>query len=94
MRPMHIAANSPHAAPVPTLERLVKHGAAIDSTGFQDSTPLFQAAFHGQLAAVKWLVEHKADINAKSSAGQTVLGIAKFCKKKAVIEYLETLGAK
>jgi len=40
-------------------------------------TPLHRAAYNGHLNVVEYLVNQKADINAKNKDGKTSLGLAK-----------------
>ena len=50
-------------------------------------TPLHYAAREGHLSVVEYLVNQKADINAKNYHGETPLGVA---KKSNVVEFLNS----
>ena len=54
------------------IKLLVEKGAKVDARDGRMCTPLHFAAGHGHLAVVQWLVEHKADINAKDEEGNNV----------------------
>src|SRR4051812_36741816 len=57
------------------LERLLRRGAAIDETpvdtyeGMQGLPALFVVAQNGQEHAVRWLLDHGANVNQRSSDG-------------------------
>ncbi len=51
------------------LEFLVSHGIPIDVKGWEKDTPLHAAIFHGNPTAVRWLLEHGADVHYNSRAG-------------------------
>jgi Ankyrin repeats (many copies) len=55
------------------------------STG---STPLGDAAFHGQLEIVKLLLDRDADVNATNRNGNTPLIVAAFMCRADVVQYL------
>lgn len=50
--------------PTEILELLVSHGADLGAR-FHGRTLLHQAAFHGNMAALAWLIDHGADVNAR-----------------------------
>jgi len=54
-------------------------------------TPLHYAAQRGHLSVVEYLVNQKADINAKDIQGETPLGVA---RKSNVVEFLKSKGGK
>jgi uncharacterized protein YbjQ (UPF0145 family) len=70
-----------------------------------ESTPLYHAAYYGQVETVKWLVEKGAEKNARNNDGNTPLDAAyagmesdEFDSdarkaKREVVEYLDSIGA-
>jgi len=46
---------------------LLAHGADINQPGTSDETPLMDAARHGDADMVKFLLSHRADVNARAS---------------------------
>lgn len=77
-------------------ELLLEKGAKINSipAGFHyPGTALHNAAVNGQLAMVKFLIEHGADVTAKDvENGATVAGWAAYGGHDEVKEYLESLN--
>ena len=55
---------------------LVKIGAELDKSDYEGTTPLYGAAYSGQLDSVRALVEAGADMNAKTKEDRTPLYIA------------------
>jgi hypothetical protein len=51
------------------LEFLVSHGIDVDVIGYLKDTPLHAAVFGGNPIAVRWLLEHGADVHYNSRAG-------------------------
>jgi ankyrin repeat protein len=85
-----------HRADVNACENQVAFPAAgsIDPTADSKPsliTPLHMAALEGTEDIVKCLLAHKADVNAKTSNGDTPLS---FCKDKAVAELIRKAGGK
>jgi ankyrin repeat protein len=75
---------------------LVAKGAKVDARDERMCTPLHYAAGDSHLDVVKWLVKHKADINAKDKEGNNVFYYAIVNKNSSnpVAEYLTKKGAK
>jgi prolyl 4-hydroxylase len=65
---------------------------AKDKNGW---SPLHEGIRNGRLEVVKLLVEHGADVNAKTNSGQSSLSLAKEIHGEdgPLIEFLESLGA-
>ena len=57
------------------------------------STPLGDAAFHGNLEIVKLLIDQGADVNATNRDGSTPLIVAAFMCRTEVVQYLLKNGA-
>jgi ankyrin repeat protein len=55
------------------LQTLLDGGASASTAGPDGVTPLMAAAEIGSVDAMKMLIEHKADVNAKNTAGSTAL---------------------
>lgn len=55
---------------------LVKHGANVMAAGFDDITPLHDAASFGNQKLVKFLIDKGADPNFKNKKGKTPQDIA------------------
>ena len=72
---------------------LLEGGAKVNEseTGF---TPLHAAAFTGSLETVKLLVSRGANVNARNSAKQTPLALAKKRTSEEIQKYLIAHGAK
>ena len=56
-------------------------------------TPLHWAASNGSLSVVEYLVNQKANINAKDDDGKTPLRLASENKNKRIAEFLKKNGA-
>jgi hypothetical protein len=73
-----------------TMELLLKRGAQVNRPGW---SPLHYAATGGQLAAIRWLIEHHAFIDAESPNGTTPLMMAARMKQAQAARLLVELGA-
>jgi ankyrin repeat protein len=75
-----------------TLELLSLHGGNVNANvgGY---TVLMAAAYSGDLEAATWLVEHGADVNARSEAGCTALHGASVSGNAAILKLLLDRGA-
>jgi ankyrin repeat protein len=89
-RAMVIAAMAPGSRP--TLELLILRGGNVNAEvgGY---TVLMAAAYAGDLEAATWLVEHGADVNARSEAGCTALNGAAVSGNAALVKLLLDHGA-
>ena len=66
----------------------------VDVRNAMGRTPLYEAAKRGQLAAVRTLLEHGADVNAAEGLGFTPLHIAAEQNQVAVMKLLLARGAR
>jgi ankyrin repeat protein len=75
-----------------TLELLLSAGGKVNAAvgGY---TPLMAAAYDGDLDSVVWLIEHGADVKAKTSAGCTALNGAAISGNAAMVKLLLDRGA-
>lgn len=64
---------------------LIKAGGNVNAKGYEDVTPLHDAALVGQLKLVKLLLSHGADPKAKNAKGKAPLDIA----ASAVYQYIK-----
>jgi ankyrin repeat protein len=89
-RAMVLAAMAPGSRQ--TLEQLFLRGGNVnaDVGGY---TVLMAAAYSGDLAAATWLVEHGADVKARSEAGCTALNGAAVSGNAAIVKLLLDRGA-
>jgi ankyrin repeat protein len=67
---------------------LVEHGANVNATCRLKSTPLMNAAAHGNLEVVNLLLTRGADVLAKSDSGETALRVAQQNKHAEVVSAL------
>ena len=89
--PLYLASQQGHG---PVIAALIKAGADLKTGTPNGTTPLMVAAAAGEVAAVKVLVEHGADVNAKDGVrAQTPLMYAAASNRAAVIELLVAKGA-
>jgi len=89
-RAMVLAAMVPGSRQV--LEMLAEQGSNVNASvgGY---TPLMAAAYGGDLDAVTWLVEHGADVKARSDAGCIALNGAAVSGNPAIVKLLLERGA-
>ena len=89
-RDMVIAAMVPGSRK--TLELLLSAGGNVDA-GVGGYTPLMAAAYCGDLDAATWLVEHGADVRARTEAGCTALNGAAVFGSAGIVKLLLDRGA-
>jgi ankyrin repeat protein len=87
--PLHRAV---HAGHIECVTFLLNQGAALESRGAGDFTPLMTAACEGHMAIVKLLVQRGANINATMTTGHTARDCAIRRRHKHIADYLGTLG--
>ena len=89
--PVHLAARSGH---VNVLDTFKKWG-LIRLTPLNESklTPLHSAVVGGHEKAIRWLVEHGADVNVNDSSSRSPLFYAIDCGNEAAVRVLLELGA-
>jgi hypothetical protein len=75
---------------LPTIELLMRRGAQVNRPGW---SPLHYAATGGQLAVIRFLIEHHAFIDAESPNGTTPLMMAARMKQPQAARLLVELGA-
>jgi ankyrin repeat protein len=75
-----------------TLELLFHRGGSVNAN-VGKYTVLMAAAYSGDLDAATWLVEHGADVNARSEAGCTALNGAAVSGNAAIVKLLLDRGA-
>jgi hypothetical protein len=73
--PLIAALNAGHSR---TAKFLCDNGAHPNVTGHSRRTPLHGVAAHGDLEMVQVLLEYKADVNARSAGGETLLHFASY----------------
>lgn len=66
---MHLAAQEDK---VPVAEILVKYGSEIDGTTKAGYTPLHTACHFGQINMVRFLLDHKASVNATTKVNERI----------------------
>lgn len=78
-----------------TVELLLDRGAKVDARSVAlDKTPLFQAAFQGDVAIATLLVKRGADVNAQDRYGENALREAIAGGRESMVEFLLEAGAK
>jgi ankyrin repeat protein len=68
---LHLAKTRSKADPVPVMELLVAGGAEVDARDESQVTLLMHFARRGNAGAVRWLLAHGADRNARDKRGKT-----------------------
>jgi ankyrin repeat protein/truncated hemoglobin YjbI len=74
---MHLSKTRSRADPVPVMELLAASGASIDARDETQTTLLMHFARQGNEGAVRWLLVHGADRNARNKSGKTAAQIAR-----------------
>ena len=76
------------------VENCLSQGAEIDAKNDYSLTPLILAASEGHLPVVQYLIEHRAEVNARSyNYGSTALMLAAENGHFPVVQYLVEQGA-
>ncbi|XP_048575772.1 poly [ADP-ribose] polymerase tankyrase-1 isoform X2 [Nematostella vectensis] len=76
------------------VSRLITLGMDVNATNEDGSTALHVAATRGARGIVQYLIDHRADINAVDSWGNTPLNYSDMHEHRAVSQLLEGLGAR
>jgi ankyrin repeat protein len=74
---LHLSKTRSKADPVPVMELLVAGGANIDARDETQGTLLMHFARRGHAGAVRWLLAHGADPNARNRSGKTAADIGR-----------------
>jgi ankyrin repeat protein/truncated hemoglobin YjbI len=82
---LHLARTRARFDPVPVLELLDAHGAAVDARDGQQATLLMFYARQGQPEPVRWLLAHGADPSARNRAGKTAAELAELHPEVAAL---------
>src|SRR5688500_6285020 len=89
--PLYLASQHGHA---PVIQALITAGADLKAGTPNGTTPLMVAAASGEVDAVRILIEHGSDVNAKDGVrAQTPIMYAAASNRAAVIELLAAKGA-
>jgi ankyrin repeat protein len=89
--PLHAAAAGRHWELV---KLLIEHGAPVDARQHGGWAPLHAAAQNGDLEIARILVDAGADVQARATNNQTPLDLALSKGQQAMVDYLESNGAK
>lgn len=91
-RPLHVVAGKWGREGL--IEEVISRGAVIDIRNIHGQTPLYLAVEHGNLDAIRTLLEHDADVNAEDREGTTPLQVALKKKRKRVLALLEQYASR
>ncbi len=75
------------------LDALVRGGADVDARDEHGQTALMHAARDGQAPVVRWLVEHRADLNHTAKFNLSALMLAVINGRDAIVGILADAGA-
>jgi ankyrin repeat protein len=89
--PLHAAAAGRH---VEVARLLIEHGAPVNALQHGGWSPLHAAAQNGDIELAKALVAAGADVNLRAENNQMPLDLALTKGQQAMVEYLESNGAK
>ena len=89
--PLHAAAAGRH---VEVAQLLIEHGAPVNALQHGGWSPLHAAAQNGDIDLAKALVAAGADVNVRAENNQMPLDLALTKGKQAMVDYLESNGAK
>lgn len=91
--PLYFACMKPSVSPQ-VIDELVRLGAAVDGRGSDDETPLYISVFNHRLDVAKYLIAHKADVNAVNGPQkETALHVAARCGFADILACLLGAGA-
>jgi ankyrin repeat protein len=74
---LHLSRTRSKADPVPVLELLAASGADVDARDETQGTLLMYFARRGHAGAVRWLLAHGADRNARDKRGKTAAEVGR-----------------
>jgi uncharacterized protein len=89
--PLHAASAGRH---VEVAKLLIEHGAPVNARQHGGWSPLHAAAQNGDLDLAKALIAAGADVNVRAENNQMPLDLALTKGQQAMVEYLESNGAK
>lgn len=89
--PLHAASSGRH---VEVAKLLIDHGAPVNARQHGGWAPLHAAAQNGDLELAKILIAAGADINVRAENNQMPLDLALTKGQQAMVDYLESNGAK
>jgi ankyrin repeat protein len=92
--PVHSALERARDDRLELLDLLLRAGAPVNTKGVNDWTPAHKAAAADDVAALRMLVAHGADLSIRTAIDDfaTPLEEARILGKLAAVEYLESLG--
>jgi ankyrin repeat protein len=74
---LHLTKTRSKADPIPVMELLIASGADLDARDDTQGTLLMHFARRGNAEAVRWLLAHGADRNARNKNGKTALELGR-----------------
>ena len=89
--PLHAAAAGRH---LEVSKLLIEHGAPVNARQHGGFTPLHSAAQNGDIELAKALIAAGADVNVRAENNQMPLDLALTKGQQAMVDYLESNGAK
>jgi ankyrin repeat protein len=89
--PLHAAAAGRH---LEVVKLLIEHGAPVNARQHGGWAPLHAAAQNGDIELAKVLVAAGADVNVRAENNQMPLDLALTKGQQAMVDYLESNGAK
>ncbi|KAL5259401.1 hypothetical protein ACHWQZ_G009744 [Mnemiopsis leidyi] len=84
--PLHVAAAQ---GDISALKRMIGSGLySVSARDDHQSTPAHKAAGHGQVEALRWLIDNEADVELVNASGENVKDVAKRFGKTQCVELL------
>jgi len=78
---------------VELLDKLFSLGVPFDRANIYGWTPLHNAAYYGNQVTVEWFIKKGADVNRRTTDGNSPYNLAVEANKKDVISYLQAIRA-
>ena len=75
------------------LDKLFTLGVPFNRANIYGWTPLHNAAYYGNRVTVEWFIQKGADINVRTTDGNSPYNLAAEAKKTDVVDFLKALGA-